>query len=122
MCIALPMRVVESDGFTALCERAGRTRHVNTMLVGEVPPGTILSVFIDQALRTMTEEEAEETDRALGALADVMSGLDAPAGTVFTQEDADRAVAAGFPDLKDPDHGLPEHLKAQLRAQKENRA
>ena len=67
MCIALPMRVVESDGFTALCERAGRTRRVNTMLVGEVPPGTILSVFIDQALRTMTEEEAEETDRALGA-------------------------------------------------------
>lgn len=119
MCIALPMRVVESDGFTALCERDGIVRRVDTMLVGEVPPGTILSVFIDQALRTMTEAEAEETNRALGALADVMSGLDGPAGSRYTQEEADRAVAAGFPDLIDPDHGLPEHLKAQLRAQKE---
>lgn len=119
MCIAIPMRVVSSDGFTALCERRDEQRRVNTLLVGEnVAAGTMLSVFAGQALRTMTEEEAEEADRALTALANVMAGLDAPAGGVFTQDDADREVAFGFPDLDDPDHGLPPHLRAQLAAQK----
>ena len=33
MCIGVPMRVIESDGFTALCERRGERRRVNVMLI-----------------------------------------------------------------------------------------
>ena len=33
MCIGIPMRVIESDGYTALCEVRGEQRRVNVMLI-----------------------------------------------------------------------------------------
>jgi [NiFe] hydrogenase assembly HybE family chaperone len=34
MCLGIPMQVVESDEFTALCERRGEQRRLNMMLIG----------------------------------------------------------------------------------------
>ena len=39
MCIGIPMRVIESDGYTALCEVRGEQRRVNVMLIEGAEPG-----------------------------------------------------------------------------------
>ena len=38
MCIGIPMRVIECDGFTALCEGRGEQRRVNVMLIEGAEP------------------------------------------------------------------------------------
>jgi hydrogenase expression/formation protein HypC len=67
MCIGLPMRVLESDGFTALVEGCGVQRRVSLLLVGEQPPGTALLVHQETALRVLPESEVPLIERALQA-------------------------------------------------------
>jgi len=69
MCLGVPMRVLESDGFTALCERRGERRRVNVMLLEEAPAGARVLVHINNAVRLLDEEEAALIDQALEELA-----------------------------------------------------
>jgi len=85
MCLGIPMQVIESGEFTALCvgrEGVGRgeERRVSTMLVGEQPVGTWLVVHIDSAIRVIDAEEAALIGEALDALASVLKGLVAEDG------------------------------------------
>lgn len=103
MCIALPMRVEAVDGFNITVSRGNERRKVNAALIGDdLKVGEMVMVFLDQALRRISEEEAAEVNQALGALNTVMSG-----------EASEETIATGFADLmKEPE--LPEHLRSQV--------
>ena len=74
MCIAIPMRVLQSQGLWAECEGRGARRRVNLMLVGERPPGSWLLVLGDSARECVDADEAERVDRALDAVEAAMRG------------------------------------------------
>lgn len=101
MCVGLPMCVREPRGTTALCEAEGQTRLIDMSLVGDVPAGTWVLVFIDAAREVVSAEHAAVVTSALKALDLAMSGA---AGT----DDIDRL----FPDLANRVPELPDHLKA----------
>ena len=68
MCLGLPMRIIESDGFTALCERGGERRRVNVMLIEEALAGAFVLVHVNNAVRLLDEEEAGLINEALDEL------------------------------------------------------
>lgn len=68
MCLGIPMQVVETDGFTALCAGRGEERRVNVMLIEEVPPGGWLLVHLDNAVRALEEDEVKPLNDALDAI------------------------------------------------------
>ncbi|TWA87661.1 hydrogenase expression/formation protein HypC [Azospirillum brasilense] len=68
MCLGIPMRVLETDGFTARCAGRGEERRVNVMLIDEVPEGGWVLVHLDRAVRTLEAEEVEPLNRALDAI------------------------------------------------------
>ncbi len=72
MCLGVPMRIIESDGFTALCERRGERRRVNVMLIEEAPVGAWVLVHINNAVRLLDEEEAQLINEALDELASAL--------------------------------------------------
>ena len=74
MCIGIPMRVIESDGFTALCEGRGGQRRVNVMLLDGVEPGAWVLIHLDSAVRLIEPEEAAQIDEALEALSAALNG------------------------------------------------
>ncbi|MGO8955142.1 MAG: HypC/HybG/HupF family hydrogenase formation chaperone [Rhodomicrobium sp.] len=74
MCIGIPMRVIESDGFTALCEGRGEQRRVNLMLLDEAPPGGWVLIHLGNAVRVLEEEEASQINEALDALTAALNG------------------------------------------------
>jgi hydrogenase expression/formation protein HypC len=98
MCIGLPMRVIESGEFYALCERRGETHRIDTRLIGPQPAGTWLLVFLDAAREVLSPERAAEIDDALQILEIAMAGGALPAGM--------------FDDLLNREPQLPEHLRA----------
>ncbi|MDU8929647.1 HypC/HybG/HupF family hydrogenase formation chaperone [Alisedimentitalea sp. MJ-SS2] len=74
MCMGLPMQVAESGAGYALCNYQGGVRRIDTMLVGDQPPGTWLLVFIDAAREVIDAQEAQKITDALSALDAVMAG------------------------------------------------
>ncbi len=98
MCIGLPMRVIEGDDLTALCERRGETQRVSMLLVGERPTGAHVLVHLGAAVRTLDAEEARLIDDALDGLAAAMRGEN---------------VDALFADLVGREPELPAHLRAE---------
>ena len=61
MCLAVPMRIVELDGFMARCEAKGIERSVSLFLLQHenVVPGDHVMVHVGCAIQKMTEAEAE---------------------------------------------------------------
>jgi hydrogenase expression/formation protein HypC len=74
MCIGIPMRVIESDGFTALCEVRGEQRRVNVMLIEGAEPGAWVLTHMGNAVRLLEEEEASQINEALEALNAALNG------------------------------------------------
>ncbi len=74
MCIGIPMRVIESDGFTALCEVHGEQRRVNVMLIDGAEPGAWVLTHMGNAVRLLEEEEASQINEALDALNAALNG------------------------------------------------
>jgi hydrogenase expression/formation protein HypC len=74
MCIGIPMRVIECDGLTALCEGRGEQRRVNVMLIEGAEPGAWVLTHAGNAVRLLEEEEAVQIDEALDALTAVLNG------------------------------------------------
>ena len=73
MCLGLPMRIIESDGFTALCEREGERRRVNVMLIEDAPVGASVLVHVNNAVRLLDEEETSLINEALDELAKALT-------------------------------------------------
>ena len=73
MCLGIPMRVVEIDGFNARCEAKGVERDVSLFLLQHEPvaTGEFVMVHVGYAIQKMTEEEARSAwelyDEVLGA-------------------------------------------------------
>ena len=61
MCLGVPMRVVERDGFTARCEAMGIERSVSLFLLQHesVEPGDHVMVHVGYAIQKMSEAEAQ---------------------------------------------------------------
>lgn len=60
MCLGVPMRVVEIDGFTARCEARGIERKASLFLLQheEIEPGDLVMIHVGHAIQKMTEDEA----------------------------------------------------------------
>ena len=63
MCLTIPMKIEEVDGFTALCSARGGERRVSLFLLQheEVAPGDYLMVHQGEAREKVTEAEAAAT-------------------------------------------------------------
>lgn len=68
------MKVLQADGFTALCEGRGRRETVSLLLVGEVSAGQWLHVALGTARELLDEEQAAQIDAGLDALEAVEAG------------------------------------------------
>ncbi len=73
MCLGVPMRIIESNGYTALCERHGERRRVNVMLIEEAQVGAWVLIHINNAVRLLDEEEASLIGEALEELAQALT-------------------------------------------------
>ena len=60
MCLGVPMRIEEIDGFIARCSARGIERQVNLFLMQheDLVPGDLVMVHVGNAIQKMTEEEA----------------------------------------------------------------
>lgn len=96
MCLGLPMRVVESDGYFAVAEGRGERRRVSLLIVGEVAIGTPILVHAGDAVRVLSEEELPLIERALDGVEAALAG---------------GPVEAYFADLVDRVPELPPHLR-----------
>lgn len=95
MCLGVPMRVIEGDDMSALCEGAGRAERVSMLLIGAQPAGAHVLVHLGTAMRVLEEEEA-------GLIAAALEGLEAAlAGGSFEPH---------FADLINREPRLPDHL------------
>src|SRR5512137_474542 len=64
MCLAIPSKVVSTDGLTAVVEVCGARREANLMLLPEtVAPGDFVLVHAGFAMQTVDRETAEESLR-----------------------------------------------------------
>jgi len=70
MCLAIPMRVVEIDGFRAVAEVDGVRREARLDLLSEVVVGDYILVHAGLAIATVDPKDAEETLTFLRQLAD----------------------------------------------------
>ncbi len=70
MCLAIPMRVVEIDGFRAVAEVDGVRREARLDLLSEVAVGDYILVHAGLAIATVDPKDAEETLDFLRQLAD----------------------------------------------------
>ena len=62
MCLAIPSRIVSTDGFTAVVDVCGARREANLMLMPEeVVPGDFVLVHAGFAMQTVDRETAEES-------------------------------------------------------------
>ena len=69
MCLAIPSRIVSTDGFTAVVDVCGARREASLMLMPEeVAPGDFVLVHAGFAMQTVDRETAEESLRFFSRL------------------------------------------------------
>ena len=61
MCLGVPMRIVEIDGFTARCEARGIERQANLFLLQheDIQVGDMVMIHVGNAIQKMSEEDAK---------------------------------------------------------------
>jgi len=96
MCIGTPLRVVRTEAGVAWCVNGSRAARVDLALVGEQAVGAWVLAYQGSAVRTLTDDEAQQMTAALDALAAVLAG--------------EVNVDAYFADLIDREPTLPPHL------------
>jgi hydrogenase expression/formation protein HypC len=74
MCLAIPMRLVEMDGWKGAAELDGVRRDVSLALFPEVQVGDYLLVHAGYAIGKVDEEEARITLQLLREVADHSEG------------------------------------------------
>lgn len=74
MCIGIPVQVIESREFTALCRGRNGEEEINMMLIGPQPEGTWVVNFLGSARDVLTEEEAKNINAAMDELVAAVNG------------------------------------------------
>lgn len=74
MCLGIPMRVIEVDEHSALCEGRNGRQRINTMLLGRVEVGQWLISFKETGRQVIDEETAALMDAALDGLQVLAAG------------------------------------------------
>ena len=79
MCLGIPMKVLQIDGFNARCEAKGVERDVSLFMLQdeEIKPGDYVMIHVGYAIQKMTPQEA----RSAWEIFDQMLSADAPPGT-----------------------------------------
>jgi hydrogenase expression/formation protein HypC len=77
MCLAIPMRVIEIEGFNARCEAKGIERTVSLFLMqhDQVSVGDMVLIHVGYAIQKVSEEEART---AWDLLDEVLEASDGP--------------------------------------------
>jgi len=70
MCLAVPMKVIEIQGSTAVVEQEGVSRNVRVDFLSGVQLGDYVLVHAGIAIERVRPEEAEETLRLIRMLTD----------------------------------------------------
>jgi hydrogenase expression/formation protein HypC len=78
MCLGVPMRIIEINGFAARCEARGIERKANLFLLQheDLQVGDMVMIHVGNAIQKMTEDEAHSA----WELYDEMLALEAAAG------------------------------------------
>ena len=76
MCLGIPMKVVEINGFNARCEAKGVEREVSLFMLQDedVQPGDYVMIHVGYAIQKMTAQEA----RSAWEIFDQMLAADGP--------------------------------------------
>lgn len=114
MCIGIPMQVIESGFGYARCEGMGMQREVETLLVGEQPPGTWLLIFLDSAREVLSEEDATRITDAVKAVDMIMQHN----GSLSQAALPDATIESLFADLIDREIPKPDSLIALEQSRK----
>jgi hydrogenase expression/formation protein HypC len=61
MCLAIPMKIIRKDGYSATVEAGGVSREINLRLLEDARVGEYVLVHAGFAIETIDEHEAEET-------------------------------------------------------------
>ncbi len=61
MCLAIPMKIVATDGFSATVEAEGVSREINLRLLENAQVGDYVLVHAGFAIEKIDEQEAKET-------------------------------------------------------------
>lgn len=63
MCLAIPMQVIEVDGFNARCQAKGIERDVSLFMLQDeaVIPGEYVMVHVGYAIQKVTEQAARSS-------------------------------------------------------------
>jgi hydrogenase expression/formation protein HypC len=61
MCLGVPMRIMEIDGFSARCEARGIERKASLFLLQheDLQVGDLVMIHVGNAIQKMTEEDAQ---------------------------------------------------------------
>ncbi len=80
MCLGIPMKVVEINGFNARCEAKGVEREVSLFMLQDedVQPGDYVMIHVGYAIQKMTAQEA----RSAWEIFDQMLAADGPPDTL----------------------------------------
>ena len=70
MCLAIPMKITQIDGVTAVAEVSGVTRSVRLDVMPEITIGDYVLVHAGLAIAKVDEDEARETLELLRGLTD----------------------------------------------------
>ncbi len=91
MCLAIPMSVVEIDGFNARCEARGIERTVSLFLMQHEPigPGDMVMVHVGYAIQKVTPEDAKSAWDLYDEM--LLAQNDQPAGLVPVRKVDDHA-------------------------------
>ena len=74
MCIGVPVQIIETGEFMALCRGRNGEERVNMMLIGSQPEGTWVLNFLGSAREVLSEENAGNINKALDCLTAIMQG------------------------------------------------
>ncbi len=81
MCLGIPMKVLQIDGFNARCEAKGVEREVSLFMLQdeEVKPGDYVMIHVGYAIQKMTPQEA----RSAWEIFDQILAADGPPDTTL---------------------------------------
>ncbi len=69
MCLAIPMKIIKKEGFSATVETAGVSREINLRLLEDAQIGDYVLVHAGFAIEKIDEHEAQETLKLMEQMA-----------------------------------------------------